>query len=272
MPLSLTPQLFAIFSQLVEEECGLHYAPGDRALFESKLSAQAAELGFDSLLDFYYRLRYDDPDGVERRALVQALLVHETYLFRELPPLEQLCDGYLREVIRVRGRARVWSAACSTGEEPTTLAILLHARGMLDNVELVASDISAAAIAKARAGLFGRRALRDSYPADLVARYLEVSGSGVRASPRVTDAIRYFTVNLLDEAQVRELGTFDAILCRNVLIYFRDAQIVRVVSTLRDQLTPAGVLLVGVSESLLRFGTSLECEERAGSFFYRRRP
>lgn len=269
--LELTPQLFAIFSQLVEEECGLHYSPSDRPLFESKLAAQASELGFDSLLDFYYRLRYDDPDGVERRALVQALVVHETYLFRELPPLEQLCDGYLREVIATRGRARVWSAACSTGEEPTTLAMLLDARGMLDQVEIVASDISAAAIAKARTGRFGRRALRDTVPIDLVTRYLEVSSTGVGVTPRITEAIRYFTLNLRDEERARELGTFDAILCRNVLIYFRDAEIVRVVSMLRDQLSPDGVLLVGVSESLLRFGTSLECEERAGSFFYRRR-
>lgn len=268
--LSLTPQLFAIFSQLVEEECGLHYAASDRALFESKLAAQAAELGFESLLDYYYRLRYDDPAGVERRALVQALVVHETYLFRELSQLEQLCDGYLAGVIRERGRARVWSAACSTGEEPTTLAILLDQRGLLDKVDLIASDISAAAIAKARAGVFGRRALRDGHPAQLAARYLEQGPAGARASERISGAIRYFNINLLDEAAVRELGTFDAIVCRNVLIYFRDAQIVRVVSQLRDQLVPRGVLLVGVSESLLRFGTSLDCEERGGTFFYRR--
>jgi chemotaxis protein methyltransferase CheR len=268
--LELTPQLFAIFSQLVEEECGLYYAAGDRGLFESKLAAQAAELGFDSLLDFYYLLRYDDPDGVERRALVQALVVHETYLFREVASLELLCDEYLAEVVRTRGRARVWSAACSTGEEPTTLAILLDQRKLLDKVEVVASDISAAAIAKARTGTFGRRALRDGHPAELAARYLEQGPGGVRAASRITDAIRYLNVNLLDAAKVRDLGTFDAIICRNVLIYFRDAQIVRVVSTLREQLVPSGVVLVGVSESLLRFGTALACEERGGAFFYRR--
>jgi chemotaxis protein methyltransferase CheR len=164
----------------------------------------------------------------------------------------------------------VWSAACSTGEEPTTLAILLDQRELLDRVEVIASDISAAAIAKARTGTFGRRALRDGYPAELAARYLEQGPGGVRPASRITDAIRYLNINLLDAAKVRHLGTFDAILCRNVLIYFRDAQIVRVVSTLRDQLAPSGVVLVGVSESLLRFGTALACEERGGAFFYRR--
>jgi chemotaxis protein methyltransferase CheR len=267
--LELSPQLFAIFAQLVEDGCGLHYSLGDRSLFESKLAAQASELGFDSLLDYYYRLRYDDPTGVERRALIEALVVHETYLFRELAPLEQLCDTYLTEVIQKRGRARVWSAACSTGEEPTTLAMLLDQRGLLDRTELVASDISSAAIARARSGQFGRRALRDGHPAPLAAKYLETTGTGVRCTPRITEAIRFFIVNLLDDAAVRELGSFDAIVCRNVLIYFRDAQIVRIIHRLREQLVPRGVILVGVAESLLRFGTSLECEERGGTFFYR---
>jgi chemotaxis protein methyltransferase CheR len=268
--LELTPQLFAIFSQLVEEECGLHYGTNDRALFESKLASHASELGFESLLDFYYRLRYDDPSGVERRALVQALVVHETYLFRELAPLEVLCDGFLTDVIRERGRARVWSAACSTGEEPTTVAMLLDQRGLLDKVELVASDISAVALAKAQRGTFGRRSLREGYPVDLAARYLEQGPAGVRCAPRITGAIRYFNVNLFDQAAVHELGMFDAIICRNVLIYFRDAQVVRVVATLYDQLASRGTVLVGLSESLMRFGTSLACEEHGGAFFYRR--
>lgn len=268
MALEFTPQLFAIFSQLVEAECGLHYGPNDRALFESKLVAHAAELGFESLLDYYYRLRYDDVDGAERQALVQALVVHETYLFRETVALTALCDHYLREVIQRRGRARVWSAACSTGEEPTTLAILLAARDLLDRVEIVASDVSAAAIAKARAGVFGRRALRDGRPADLE-RYLIPTPTGVRAVEQIASAIQYRVLNLLDEASVRELGPMDAILCRNVLIYFRDSQIVKVIDLLAGQLVPGGVVLVGVSESLMRFGTRLTCEERGGAFMYR---
>ncbi len=271
-PLQLTPQLFAIFAQLVENECGLHYSANDGPLFESKLVAQAAELGFESLLDFYYRLRYDDPDGVEKRALIQALVVHETYLFRELVPLRQLCDGYLTEMVRERGQVRVWSAACSTGEEPTSLAVLLEERGLLEKVEIVASDVSEAAIAKARSGVFGRRALRDGHPPELASRYLEQGPKGIIATDRIRAAIRFLTINLFDEARVRELGPFDAILCRNVMIYFRDAQIVKTVELLRRQLAADGVLLIGVSESLLRFGTSMRCEERGGAFFYRGAP
>lgn len=270
--LALTPQLFAIFASLIEETCGLHYASHDREILESKLVAQAQEVGFQSLLDYYYRLRYDDPEGVERRALVQALVVHETYFFRELLALEQIVDRHLVPVVRARGRARVWSAASSTGEEPYTLAMLLDDRGILDNVEVVASDVSEAAIARARANKFGRRALRDGHPVALASKYLELIGGTLTTVPRIRDAVGFRTMNLLDESGIRSLGTFDAILCRNVLIYFRDTQIVGVIERLVRALAPDGLLAVGVSESLLRFGTSLVCEERGGAFFYQRKP
>jgi chemotaxis protein methyltransferase CheR len=266
----LSPQLFAIFASLVEEACGLHYGPRERELFESKLVARAHELGFDSLLDYYYRLRYDDPDGSEVRKLLEALVVHETYFFRELPPLVQLVDGHLADVIRRRGRARVWSAACSTGEEPLTLAMLLAERHLLDKVDILATDLSASAIERARSGRHGRRSLRDGHPPLLAARFLDVTRDAVLVTPALRNAVTFEVMNLLDDAAVRRLGTFDAVLCRNVLIYFRDDRVSAIVERLGNVLAPDGLIAVGVSESLLRFGTSLVCEERGGAFFYRR--
>jgi chemotaxis protein methyltransferase CheR len=268
----MSPQLLAIFSNLVEEAAGLHYGPRDQEVFASKVVAHASDAGFDSLLDYYYRLRYDDADGSELRRLVEVLVVHETYFFRELPPLVALVDGHLADTCRRRGRARVWSAACATGEEPLTLAMLLDARGLLDQVELVATDVSASAIERARSGQPRRRALRDGHPADLAQRYLDVTEHGLVVAPRILEAVQFSVLNLLDAAGISALGRFDAILCRNVLIYFREAQIVRVVQQLVGALAPGGLLAVGVAESLLRLGTNLVCEERDGCFFYRRAP
>ncbi len=265
----LSPPLFAIFAGLVEETCGIYYGPHDRDLFAAKLSAHAADRGHDSLLDYYYRLRYDDPGGVELAQLIEALLVHETYFFRELPPLQQLVDGHLAEVIRARGRARVWSAACSSGEEPLTLAMLLDDRGLLDRVELIGSDVSAEVIARASAGVHRKRALREDHPVDLAMRYLEPCAGGVMVASNVQRAVAFRTVNLFDTDAVRALGSFDVILCRNVLIYFRDDHVAKVIDQLAAALHPGGLLAVGVSESLLRFGTALVCEERGNSFFYR---
>lgn len=266
----MSPQLLAIFSSLVEESAGIHYGPRDQEVFASKVTTHAAEAGYDSLLDYYYHLRYDDVGGAELRRLIEALVVHETYFFRELPPLVTLADTYLADVVRQRGRARVWSAACATGEEPLTLAMLLDDRGFLDKVEIVATDVSATAIARARTGRHGRRSLRDGHPADLARRYLDVTDQGVAVAPRIRDAVSYAIVNLIDAPAVAALGLFDVILCRNVLIYFRDARVVRVVEHLTGALAPGGVLAIGVAESLLRYGTHLVCEERAGCFFYRR--
>lgn len=269
---SLSPQLFAIFSQLIEEVCGAHYGPSNRDLLVTKLEAHALDLGYDNLLDYYYWLRYDDAGGLGLHKLVEAIQVHETYFFRELAPLVQLVDGHLTRTIRTRGRARVWSAACSTGEEPFTLAMLLDDRGLLDQVELVASDISATAVARATTGRHSKHALRDGHPRDLARRYLEADSDGVSVAPRIRAAVRFLTVNLLDGDAVRRLGRFDAIVCRNVLIYFGDDQSARVLARLAGSLEPEGVIAVGVSESLLRLGSALVCEERGGSFFYRSAP
>lgn len=266
----LTPQLAAIFANLVEEVSGLHYGQRNSELLGEKIAARAEEAGYEALLDYYYRLRYDDPSGVETRALIDALLVHETYFFRELAPLQQLVDGHLAEVVRANGRASVWSAACSTGEEPMTLAMLLDERGLLDRVEIIASDLSESAIDRARSGRHGRRALRDGHPAALAQRYLTVDEHGVTACPRIRNAVSFRTSNLLDPASPEEQGKFDLILCRNVLIYFGDAVIARVLDRLAGALAPGGVIAVGVSESLLRFGSLLACEERGGWFFYRK--
>jgi chemotaxis protein methyltransferase CheR len=266
----LTPQLAAIFANLVEEVSGLHYGPKDRELFAEKITAQAEEAGFETLLDYYYRLRYDDPSGEATRALIAAMLVHETYFFRELAPLQQLVDGHLARVVAAHGTARVWSAACSTGEEPMTLAMLLDERGLLGAVEIVASDLSESALAVARRGRHGRRALRDGHPAALARRYLTVDEHGVTVAPRIRDAVSFRTLNLLDAVGIAALGAFDLVLCRNVLIYFRDALITRVIDALAGALAPAGILAIGVSESLLRFGSSLVCEEQGGVFFYRK--
>jgi chemotaxis protein methyltransferase CheR len=110
---ALSPQLVMLFSALVEDAAGIQYGPHEQELFASKLLDHCAELGDGSLLDYYYRLRYDDPDGVETRRLIEALLVHETYFFRELPPLVELVEYHLEPIVRQHGRARVWSAACA---------------------------------------------------------------------------------------------------------------------------------------------------------------
>ncbi len=269
MRLPLSPQVFAITSSLIEEHSGIHYALRDLEALAEKLSPRAADRGFDSLLDYYYYLRYDPGGPEELAALIEALVVHETYFFRESDALEALIHSVLREPLAEGRRMRVWSAACATGEEPLTLAMLLDRDGLLDRVDLVASDISRRALERARVGRFGGRSLR-AIPKTMSAAYTtEEAGGFVTVRADLRERITWRRVNLMDAQAVSQLGSFDVILCRNALIYFSDESMRRVVTLLSDALRPGGVVVVGASESLLRFGI-FECEEHGGSFFYRK--
>lgn len=268
--LPLSPSVFAIIGGLIEAHSGLHYGPEDRDLLAQKLSERAIEAGFESLLDYYYFLRYD-PAGPEALAkLIESLLVQETYFFREAEPLEILCDTHLAPMVQRGLRPRVWSAACATGEEPLTLTMMLDDRGLLGKVELIASDLSARALARAQQGDFRKRSVR-ALPTGVIGRWLEPLGEErYRVDRRLIEAVQWKRANLSQPEEPRSFGSFDAILCRNVLIYFSDTTTTGVVRLLASQLRPGGLVLVGTSESLVRFGGDLEVEERRGSFFYRR--
>lgn len=276
---TLSPQLFAIFSALVEERIGMHYGAEDLELFSDKVMTRAREAGFESALDYYYFLRYDAAAAAEVDALADALVVGETYFFRELDALRAGVTHALLPAVARTGRARVWSAACATGEEAVSLTLLLDEAGIRDRTEIVATDVSARAIAKAREGNYGNRSLRALPPnptpagfSDLLARLSSAAivreGQRAQVVRSVIASIDYRQLNLLDDAAAANLGTFDLVLCRNVLIYFADPTVKRVVGTLARSLRDGGRLVIGASESLMRFGTILRCEERGGAFLY----
>ncbi len=267
--LVMSPQVFSILSGLVEERAGLHYGLEEREIFTDKVGTRAEEAGFESLLDYYYFLRYDPAGPDELQALVETLVVGETFFFRELGPLEVIVSEMIAPAVAAGRRPRVWCAASATGEEPLTLAMLLDERGLLGKVELVASDISQRSLRKAQEGRASRRSIRQAPKPHLVEKWLHVGADAVTVDPALIRTIQWKQVNLLDPAAIAALGKFDVILCRNVLIYFREATTQQVVGSLARQLGPDGVLCVGVSESLMRFGSALECHEQGGAFFYR---
>jgi chemotaxis protein methyltransferase CheR len=266
---ALSPQVFAILSALIEERTGIHYGVDDRALLADKLAPRVIERGLDSLLDYYYFLRYDPGADAEFARLTDALVVNETYFFRELPALELVTKSFVPELLARGLRPRIWCAACATGEEPLTLAMLLDEADLLDSVTLVASDISERALAHAKEGRYVRRSLR-ALPAQASARWFVPSDGGLRVVPKIAAAVEWRRVNLVSAEEVAGLGQFDVVLCRNVLIYFSDPTVEAVIATLARALPPGGLLLVGASESLLRFESGFACEERGGSFYYRK--
>lgn len=266
---SYTPQLHAILSALIEERTGILFGPSEKEILASKITAHAEEHGFGSLLDFYYYLRYDDRDLEAMRALTDALIVTETYFFRELDQLELIAHDIIPLLLDAGMRPRVLIAGAATGEEPLSLSMLLEARGLLDQVRIVATDLSPTMLDRAQSGRFRRRSLRSPPPHD-AEQFLRIESGEVFVDPKVARSIEWREMNLVNDTSMEKLGFFHLILCRNVMIYFRDSTIREVVDRLSALLEPSGMLFVGVSESLLRLGTSLVCEEKKGVFFYRK--
>ncbi|MBL8950898.1 MAG: protein-glutamate O-methyltransferase CheR [Myxococcaceae bacterium] len=263
-------RVLTLLSALVEEHCGLKLDTSEGSAFGDRVWARAVEAGYESLLDYYYFLRYDAAAPGELKRLIDELVINETYFFRELEPLRVAVDQLLAARVAENGRARIWSAACSTGEEPTTVAMLVAQAGLTDTVDIIASDVSERALARARKGDWSRRALREVPSPALASRWLQEDEQGrPRLRSELLSTIDFRRVNLTKPDEVAAVGPCDVILCRNVLIYFSDETAAKVVANLTGNLAPRGALFVGVSESLLRLGTGLECEELDRCFFYR---
>lgn len=265
-----SPAILPILRALVEEHSGLHYGAADRVLFFDRVSTRAAEAGFTSLHDYYYFLRYDPRAASELTALTEALVVNESYFFRELRTLQLIVKHFLTPVVRAGLRPRVWSAACATGEEPLTLAMLLAQEGLLGDVDIIASDISGRVLERARSGRFPARSVRAGFDAELARSWLKQDGQTWFVDESLVNAVHWQRVNLHRPAEVAAVGLSDVVLCRNVFIYFSEKTVSRVLRSVADSLRPQGALFIGVSESVLRLGTFFTCEERDGVFFYRR--
>lgn len=270
--IELSPQVFSILSSLIEEKVGLHYGLLDRDILKDRVATRAVEKGFESLLDYYYFIRYDEAGHEELKELVESLVVNETYFFREWKTIQALVDCFIRPWCDAGKRPRIWIAACSTGEEPLSLAMLLKEKGLLSQVEIFASDISENALKKARSNRFGKRSVRQVPDMQLKEKNIFPEGDYYHVSQDLYDAIQWKKTNILHNEEYPGDQPFDVILCRNLLIYFADETIKSVLDKLWQKMTPNGMLVVGVSESLLRFGSKFNGEEHAGSFFYMKAP
>jgi chemotaxis protein methyltransferase CheR len=224
-----------------------------------------------SYLDYYDLLRYDAEADRHWAELMDRLSVPETYFWRQPDQIVALAQVVAPRHLARRAAAplRIWSAACCTGEEPISIAIALAEAGLLHRrpIEIVASDGSAAMIARARNGVYAERSFR-ALPADLRDRYFRREGAGWRVDPRVHGQIRWTTANLVDPAAVRPLAASDVIFCRNVLIYFSDETITHVARLFAEGLPDDGHLFLGASESLTRLPTEFELAEVGGAFVY----
>ncbi len=244
---------FADIAGLVRRRAGIVLTDDKGYLLETRLAPVLAKLGLPSLGALGAKLRASPGEAVER-AVVEALTTHESFFFRDGKPFEHLA-ALLPKLSAARGgqKLRVWSAACSSGQEAYSVAILaLDAFGpqAAQRLEVVATDISGEVIAKAKQGVFTQFEVQRGLPIrSLVRHFAQAEGGRWRINDAVRALVRFEERNLL--ADCGGLGKFDAIFCRNVLIYFDAPTKTRVLEALAKQLVPDGVLYLGAAETVI---------------------
>ena len=268
---------FRQLRDFVYQHCGLHFTPESKYLLEKRLAKRLQMHQLKNYRDYYYLLRYGKNKEQELAEVVDTLTTNETYFFREEYQLKTLFEEILPETCARKERLgnrklRIWSAGCSTGEEPYTLAMLALEQPRLEgwDIEVVGTDISHRVLNIARQGVYGTASFRSTSPYFL-GRYFEPDEGGkYRVADAVRDLVTVSHLNLFDTQRVSLLGRMDVVLCRNVIIYFDLAAKKRVVQNLYERLRPEGYLLLGHSESLMNISTSFALRHFQHDMVYQR--
>lgn len=256
----LTDREFKLFQGLIHREAGIYLSEVKKALLVGRLSRRVRELGLESFEAYYHHV-VDGANPAERVELINNICTHETQFFREPRQFE-----FLEQTLAPRWRAeaeagtrpkqiRAWSAACSSGEEPVSMAMsLLHHFPVREGwrIEVLATDISTRVLDRARSATWPiERAIQ--IPAPYLKRFM-LRGTGeqqnkMKAGPEIRAVVQFQQLNL--HADTYAVGdAFDLIFCRNVLIYFNAATKEHVVSRLLARLAPDGLLFLGHAESV----------------------
>ncbi|MEW5851967.1 MAG: protein-glutamate O-methyltransferase CheR [Myxococcota bacterium] len=277
----MTLEEFRLFRTLLLSSAGLSFDEGAKDRLERRLQERLQVTGCRDFTDYYLKLRHGVDGAAELERMLENCVTHETYFFREPRQLRALDEEIIPEIVgkverdRLRRRLRIWSAGCSSGEEAYTLAIMLLRHPLLRGweLEVVGTDLSRRALARARRAVYGRSSFRDIDPALLERYFTPLSGAEAgnhEVKPEVRALVTLGRVNLWADGEVCTVGRLDVILCRNVLIYFDREGKRKVIESFHERLKPGGYLLLGHSENLLHVATRFETVSLAHDLVYRR--
>jgi len=232
--------------------------------------------GAAGLKDYYQTLRFDFA-GLEIHKLVEILTTNETYFFREYPQLQSFAEFVLPEVLALKRKKNdrwinIWSAGCSTGEEPYTLAIIL--REMIEDfsswkISIIATDINQTVLKTAKRGIYKSRSVKD-VPTEYLNKYFESREDGFHLSPVIKNMVNFQEVNLVDSAAISKLSGQNFIFCRNVIIYFDENVNKTLLEKFYDILDPGGYIFLGHSESVGRITSAFKLLHQGNMLVYQK--
>ena len=266
----MTPADFDFVRGLLKRRSGLMLSADKQYLLESRLLPVARKAGFDSLSGLIGALKADKTELLAT-AVVEAMTTNKSFFFRDKVPFDNLRTTALPalQAARRHSRAlRIWCAAAASGQEPYSLAMALSemdGRFAGWQIEVIATDISNPILEKARQGLYSQFEVQRGLPIQLLIKYFSQDGEMWQITPEIRAMVKYRQFNLLSDFS--DLGTFDLIFCRNVLIYFDQETKVNVLDRLAEVIAGDGYLVLGAAETVVGLTDSFKvCPQSRGLY------
>lgn len=261
-------------TSLIYQKTGLFFGENSRFFLEKRVELRLTSLNLKSLEDYFRYLMFDSESEKEWDILITTITTNETYFMREERQLKCFKDDILPEIVRKNSgkKIRIWSAGCSSGEEPYTIAILVkESRCIPENlVEIFATDINSRVINKAKEGIYGESSFRTVDDSFKVKWFVPEGNQKWRIKDEIKSKVIFQRFNLFELERYALLGNFDVIFCRNVIIYFDMEAKVKVVERFYDKLNNGGYLLLGHSESLISITEKFKLIHLPSDLVYRK--
>jgi chemotaxis protein methyltransferase CheR len=268
----VTPSDYEFLRKLLKERSGLDLSADKQYLVESRLVPLARRVGLAGIPELVVKMK----SGAEvlTTEVVEAMTTNETFFFRDKIPFDHLKETVLPTLMQARaGRRslRIWSAACSSGQEPYSIAMCLKENAQALSgwrIEIVATDLSQEVLEKAKAGIYSQFEVQRGLPIQMLVKYFTQTGELWQINADIRGMVQHRQLNLLQDFS--QLGKFDVIFCRNVLIYFAEEMIYCALERFRHALRPGGFLFLGHAESAIGMSPAFEPERIGNCIAYRR--
>ena len=266
--IKMSDDSFHTLRDMIYDRSGMHFPDHKKYILENRLARRVEDSGFENYEKYIIYLKHDAGREKEFASLFNIITTNETFFFRDTNQLQAFESVALPDTVqklKTKGskKLRIWSAACSTGEEPYTLSMIVADKlSMPDykdwDIEIHGSDISDGVLSSARRGEYNDYSVRNVSQQHLN-KYFSKNGNGKYAiKPEVKKVVRLSNINLFDDSALRMYRGMDIIFCRNVLIYFDEASKKKVISSLYNSLVSGGYLFIGHSESLFNISRAFK--------------
>ena len=249
----MTPPDYEYLRKLLKDHSGLDLSADKQYLIESRLLPLSRKCGVPGIGELVQKMKGGSSTIIAQ--VVEAMTTNETFFFRDKVPFEHFRDTIMPEVLKARANrksVRIWCAAGSTGQEPYSLAMSLKEMGAALagwRVEIIATDLSTEVLEKSKSGVYSQFEVQRGLPIQLLVKYFKQNGEFWQISPELRAMVQHRQLNLLHDFS--QLGTFDIIFCRNVLIYFDQETKVNIFGRLAKLMDQDGFLVLGAAETVV---------------------